>query len=62
MGRSLGDDLPDLGYSQPAFVAGVRGSSEEDLVEFGERHTKEMSPKLEGLMLKLKLQYFGHLM
>ena len=41
---------------------GVRGSSEEDLVEFGERHTKEMSPKLEGLMLKLKLQYFGHLM
>ena len=23
---------------------------------------KEMSPKLEGLMLKLKLQYFGYLM
>ena len=23
---------------------------------------KEISPRLEGLMLKLKLQYFGHLM
>ena len=23
---------------------------------------KEISPELEGLMLKLKLQYFGHLM
>ena len=23
---------------------------------------KEISPSLEGLMLKLKLQYFGHLM
>ena len=61
MGGSLGSGLPDLGYSQPAFVAGV---GEKDLGEFGERHTKESSPKysLEGLMLKLKLQNFGHLM
>ena len=24
-------------------------------------HPKEVNPELEGLMLKLKLQYFGHL-
>ena len=61
MGGSLGGDLPDLGYNQPAFVAGV---GEKDLGEFGETHTKEISPKysLEGLMLKLKLRYFGYLM
>ena len=26
------------------------------------KEIKPVSPKLEGLMLKLKLQYFGHLM
>ena len=35
-----------------------------DSKEIQLRHPKEISPEysLEGLMLKLKLQYFGHLM
>ena len=35
-----------------------------DCEEIQPVHLKEMSPEysLEGLMLKLKLQYFGHLM
>ena len=35
-----------------------------DCKEIESAHPKEISPEysLEGLMLKLKLQYFGHLM
>ena len=33
-----------------------------DCKEIQPVHPKEISPELEGLMLKLKLQYFGHLM
>ena len=35
-----------------------------DCIEIQPVHPKEISPEysLEGLMLKLKLQYFGHLM
>ena len=44
---------------------GVGEDSCESLGEQGgQTHLKEISPgcSLEGLMLKLKLQYFGHLM
>ena len=36
----------------------------ESLLDFKDIQPKEISPgcSLEGLMLKLKLQYFGHLM
>ena len=33
-----------------------------DCKEIQPVHAKEISPKLEGLMLKLELQYFDHLM
>ena len=33
-----------------------------DCKEIKSVNTKEISPELKGLMLKLKLQYFGHLM
>ena len=42
----------------------TRGSNQSILKEINQSILKEINPEysLEGLMLKLKLQYFGHLM
>ena len=56
---------PSMGFSRQEYWSGVPLPSPPlDCKEIQPVHPKEISPEysLEGLMLKLKLQYFGHLM
>ena len=47
--------LLNCGVGEDLRVPWTAGRSNQSILE-------EISPELEGLMLKLKLQYFGHLM